>query len=32
MNLFRVFLEAGLPAPEMELITTVGGPDWAGHE
>ena len=32
MNLFRVFLEAGLPAPEMDLITTVGGPDWAGHE
>ncbi len=32
MNLFRLFLEAGLPAPEMELITTVGGPDWAGHE
>jgi len=31
MNLFRLFLEAGLPAPEMELITTVGGPDWAGH-
>ena len=32
MNLFRVFLEAGLPAPEMELVTTVGGPDWGGHE
>jgi ubiquinone/menaquinone biosynthesis C-methylase UbiE len=32
MNLFRVFVEAGLPAPEMELITTVGGPGWAGHE
>jgi SAM-dependent methyltransferase len=32
MNLFRLFLEAGLPAPEMDLITTVGGPDWAGHE
>jgi SAM-dependent methyltransferase len=32
MNLFRVFLEAGLPAPQMQLITTVGGPDWAGHE
>jgi SAM-dependent methyltransferase len=32
MNLFRLFLEAGLPAPEMELITTVGGPNWAGHE
>jgi SAM-dependent methyltransferase len=31
MNLFRLFLEAGLPAPEMELITTIGGPDWAGH-
>jgi SAM-dependent methyltransferase len=33
MNLFRLFLEAGLPAPEMDLVTTVGGgPDWAGHE
>lgn len=32
MNLFRLFLEAGLSAPEMDLITTVGGPDWAGHE
>lgn len=32
MNLFRLFLEAGLPAPEMALITTVGGSDWAGHE
>jgi ubiquinone/menaquinone biosynthesis C-methylase UbiE len=32
MNLYRTFLEAGLPAPEMDLITTVGGPDWAGHE
>jgi SAM-dependent methyltransferase len=32
MNLFRLFLEAGLPAPEMELVTTVGGPGWAGHE
>jgi SAM-dependent methyltransferase len=33
MNLFRLFLEAGLPRPEMDLITTVGGgPDWAGYE
>jgi SAM-dependent methyltransferase len=32
LNLFRLFLEAGLPGPEMDLITTVGGPDWAGHE
>ena len=32
INLFRLFLEAGLPAPEMDLVTTVGGPDWAGHE
>jgi SAM-dependent methyltransferase len=32
INLFRLFLEAGLPAPEMDLITTVDGPDWAGHE
>jgi SAM-dependent methyltransferase len=32
MNLFRLFLEAGLPAPEMDLITTVGGSDWAGYE
>ncbi len=32
LNLFHLFLEAGLPAPEMDLITTVGGPDWAGHE
>ena len=32
MNLFRVLLEAGLPAPEMDLVTTVGWPDWAGHE
>ena len=33
MNLYRLFLEAGLPAPEMDLVTTVGGgPDWAGHE
>jgi SAM-dependent methyltransferase len=33
MNLFRLFLEAGLPAPEMDLVTSVGGgADWAGHE
>lgn len=33
LNLFHLFLEAGMPAPEMELITTVGGgPDWAGYE
>jgi 2-polyprenyl-3-methyl-5-hydroxy-6-metoxy-1,4-benzoquinol methylase len=33
MHLFHLFLEAGLPTPEMELITTVGGgPDWAGYE
>ena len=32
INLFRLFLEAGLPAPEMDLVTTVGGSDWAGHE
>ncbi len=33
LNLFQLFLEAGLPTPEMELITTVGGaPDWAGYE
>jgi SAM-dependent methyltransferase len=33
LNLFHLFLEAGLPAPQMELITTVGGtPDWAGYE
>lgn len=33
LNLFHLFLEAGLPAPEMDLITTVGGgPDWAGYE
>jgi predicted O-methyltransferase YrrM len=33
LNLFHLFLEAGLPIPEMELITTVGGgPDWAGYE
>jgi 2-polyprenyl-3-methyl-5-hydroxy-6-metoxy-1,4-benzoquinol methylase len=33
LNLFHLFLEAGLPTPEMELITTVGGgPDWAGYE
>jgi SAM-dependent methyltransferase len=33
LNLFPLFLEAGLPIPEMELITTVGGgPDWAGYE
>jgi ubiquinone/menaquinone biosynthesis C-methylase UbiE len=32
LNLYRTFLEAGLPAPEMDLITTVGGPGWAGHE
>jgi hypothetical protein len=32
LNLFRLFLEAGLPAPEMDLITTVGGSDWAGYE
>jgi ubiquinone/menaquinone biosynthesis C-methylase UbiE len=32
MNLFRVFADAGFPSPELELITTVGGPDWAGHE
>ena len=32
LNLFRLFLEAGLPAPEMDLITTVGGSDWAGFE
>lgn len=29
INLFRLFLEAGLPAPEMDLITTIGG---SGHE
>ncbi|HEX8035016.1 MAG TPA: class I SAM-dependent methyltransferase [Ktedonobacterales bacterium] len=33
LNLFHLFLEAGLPTPELELITTVGGgPDWAGYE
>ncbi|HEU5439159.1 MAG TPA: class I SAM-dependent methyltransferase [Ktedonobacterales bacterium] len=33
LNLFPLFLEAGLPTPEMELITTVGGgPDWSGYE
>jgi SAM-dependent methyltransferase len=32
LNLFHLFLEAGLPAPEMDLITTVGGPGWAGYE
>lgn len=33
LSLFHLFLEAGMPAPEMELITTVGGgPDWAGYE
>ena len=33
LNLFQLFLEAGLPIPEMELMTTVGGgPDWAGYE
>ena len=33
LNLFHLFLEAGLPTPEMDLITTVGGgPDWAGYE
>lgn len=33
LNLFHLFLEAGLPTPEMELVTTVGGgPDWAGYE
>jgi hypothetical protein len=33
LHLFHLFLEAGLPAPEMELMTAVGGgPDWAGYE
>jgi SAM-dependent methyltransferase len=33
LNLFHLFLEAGLPAPEMDLINTVGGgPGWAGYE
>jgi SAM-dependent methyltransferase len=33
LNLFHVFLEAGLPAPEMDLMNTVGGgPEWAGYE
>ena len=32
LHLYRLFLDAGLPAPQMELITTAGGgPDWEGH-
>ncbi|HEX3723119.1 MAG TPA: class I SAM-dependent methyltransferase, partial [Nitrolancea sp.] len=32
-NLFRRFQEAGLPAPQMELASAVGGgPDWSGYE
>ncbi|HJT57089.1 MAG TPA: methyltransferase domain-containing protein [Ktedonobacteraceae bacterium] len=32
LHLYRLFLDAGLPAPQMELITTVGGgPDWEGY-
>ncbi|HET9253223.1 MAG TPA: methyltransferase domain-containing protein [Candidatus Eisenbacteria bacterium] len=32
-NLFRVFLEAGLPAPELRMEAPVGGgPDWPGYE
>jgi SAM-dependent methyltransferase len=33
LNLFHLFLEAGLPTPDMELMTAVGGgPDWDGYE
>lgn len=32
-KLFRVFLEAGLPAPELRMEAPVGGgPDWPGYE
>lgn len=33
LNLSRLFLDAGLPAPEMDVMITVGGgPSWAGYE
>jgi hypothetical protein len=33
LHLFRLFAEAGLPAPEMHLDAAVGGgPDWAGYD
>jgi len=32
-KLFRVYLEAGLPAPQLRLEAPVGGgPDWPGYE
>jgi hypothetical protein len=32
LHLYRLFLDAGLPGPEMELITTPGGnPAWEGY-
>jgi SAM-dependent methyltransferase len=32
-NLFRLYLEAGLPAPELRLEAPIGGgPDWPGYE
>jgi hypothetical protein len=33
INLFRLFGQAGLPAPEMRLYATVGGGEaWPGYE
>lgn len=32
-KLYRVYLDAGLPAPELRLEAPIGGgPDWPGHE
>ena len=32
-KLFRYFLQAGLPAPELRLEAPIGGgPDWPGYE
>lgn len=33
LDLFRAFLDAGLPAPQLSMRTPVGGgPDWPGYE
>ncbi len=33
LSLYRLFLDAGLPNPEMDLMLTMGaGPYWAGYE
>jgi 2-polyprenyl-3-methyl-5-hydroxy-6-metoxy-1,4-benzoquinol methylase len=31
-NLRKTFLGAGLPEPEMNVCSPVGGPDWAGYD